>query len=1455
VFDRQVDLKLAVHGRARPEDVLISYESGATVADVASALQAMRPSEAPAGPVTLAVPVGDHWRAVPAGSPMAGAGIVSGMSITLQPYAEGAPASAGPGASARLTVLRGPDAGQEYLLPAGETVIGRASRCDVRLRDLLVSKRHAVVVVGDEIEIRDLNSSNGVEVDGVAVAHAVINEFTVVMLGDTEFRVARCGGSQAEASSPVVTVVRSPVLEPVFAGLSEELPTPPGRENRLAVPWLSILVPILLGGVLWFFSRQLLAVLFLALSPLFLVAAVLESWMSARRSFRKAAEAYRGRVRELHDRAVAGQRAERAARLGEHPSATDASHAALDRSPLLWSRRPGHPRFLNARLGLATRPSRSRWTIAPGGSGDPGLTAETAATLAGLSEIGGLPLAVALPEISGLGVCGTGRHDVIRGLLVQVLALHAPGEVRVVALAPASAAAEWNWLRWVPHTVGRTPAPTVLGADSSSCEMVVVHLEQLIEDRRADREAEHLPAVVVVVDDGAPVDRGRLLAAVSRGGAVGVHLIWTAGPRTRLPAACRQFLDLSGGRAVPGDTRSAGVDGGGRAVFGDTRSGEKVTGVEVEGVTADAAEAFARRLAPLVEADEFDDGQEELPRTAPYLDQPGIRDLLDGEALAERWVESGSLAGQGPRRRAGGLRALVGVLPGSSFSLDLREHGPHALVGGTTGSGKSAFLQSWIIGLALGYSPQRVTFLLVDYKGGTAFKGCEQLPHTVGLVTDLDGHLVNRALTSLKAELRLRESLLNETGFPDLAEMERAGHPRTPPSLVIVVDEFATLVQEVPEFIDGVIDVAQRGRSLGLHLILATQRPAGVIKDNLRANTNLRVALRMADDEDSVDVIGSTVASRFPLGLPGRAVAKIGAGRTTVFQALYAAGRTSDTPPAPKVTIAPLGFGAIVAWQPPEDTETPVRDGDTDIVRLVDAVRATAEKLGLPQPRRPWLPPLTPLLDLADPDPAPGLLPFGVLDLPEQQTREVAAYTPDRDGTMLVVGTGGSGKSATLRSLAVAAGRAAAAGQDHWQVYALDLGGGGLAPLAVLPHVGAVIAAGDHERTVRLLGHLRDTVDERSRRWAACQAGTIAEYRDRAGHPAEPRILLLLDNLGAFRASYENDRLLDVLHSVAQDGRQVGVHVVVTADRPGVAPPALTSTSQRQLVLRLAQEHDLAMAGLRPDSFGRDPIPGRGFLGGHETQVAVPGHSSSLAEQSSVLQRLAGQWRASGLAAAPPIGTLPLRVTLDELPVLCDDLPVLGLCDDTLAPIGFSPAEPLVLAGPPQSGRSSVLAALVRSIRRADPGLPMIHIGRRRSLALSIADWTATASGDDDVIELARDWCDRATAGERFGVIVEGIPDYLSTGAESYLQDLVTACARAGNCVVAEGDTSQLGSSWPLLQAVKVARHGIILQPDQSDGDAVLRTDLPRVSRGEFPPGRGLYVRSGRAVRVQVALP
>ena len=267
--------------------------------------------------------------------------------------------------------------------------------------------------------------------------------------------------------------------------------------------------------------------------------------------------------------------------------------------------------------------------------------------------------------------------------------------------------------------------------------------------------------------------------------------------------------------------------------------------------------ASAASWTPIVPVDDVSD----IPTSVSLVNLIDADLLAQPDSVTERWRKNDSIIDRATgrtatRRRAGTLRALVGQGADGVMHLDLRTQGPHALVGGTTGAGKSEFLQAWVLGMAAEYSPDRVTFLFVDYKGGSAFADCVELPHCVGLVTDLTPHLVRRALTSLRAELRHREQLLNRKKAKDLLELEKRGDPDAPPSLVIVVDEFAALVSEVPEFVDGVVDVAQRGRSLGLHLILATQRPAGVIRDNLRANTNLRIALRMADESDSHDVVG-----------------------------------------------------------------------------------------------------------------------------------------------------------------------------------------------------------------------------------------------------------------------------------------------------------------------------------------------------------------------------------------------------------------------------------------------------------------------------------------------------------------------------------------------------------------------------------------------------------------------
>ena len=673
----------------------------------------------------------------------------------------------------------------------------------------------------------------------------------------------------------------------------------------------------------------------------------------------------------------------------------------------------------------------------------------------------------------------------------------------------------------------------------------------------------------------------------------------------------------------------------------------------------------------------------------------------------------------------------------------------------------------------------------------------------------------------------------------------------------------------MPEFVDGVVDIAQRGRSLGLHLVLATQNPGQSIKDNLRANTNLRIALRMADPEHSTDVIGTPQAALFDPALPGRGVVKTGAGRLTPFQTGYVGGHTSERPPPSVIVIEELQLGDRTEWEAPPETIVEERDdGPNDLRRLVRSVRAAYEnafavtkngKREIAYPRRPWLDELANVYDLAK---APQSrndteFLFATMDDPEQQRQIPAAFVPDRDGNMAIFGTGGSGKSTVLRTLAVLAGLSTRGGPCH--VYGLDFGTRALQMLDPFAHVGSIVSGDDTERVQRLLGFLRDTIDERARRYAAVNASSIVDYRKLADAPDEPRILLLVDAVGTFRDEYEvgpNSRWYDLFQNIAAEGRQVGVHVVVTADRPNAVSSALSSVVQRRLTLRLASENDYMSLGVDADAFTAESPPGRGVLDGKDVQVIVLGGTANTAHQSAAIEQLAKQLReaSEGRAPAPPIDKLADRVLLSELPAEVNGLPPAGVSYDTLQPIGFALDDTLVVAGPPQSGRTSVMAALVQSLARTGRG-NLVYFGPGRSALATATAWRQEARADDDTVALARELTATITGSVKpDAIVIEDFTSLSNYEVTDALETLLTVCRREGVMVLADGDTSSFSAS-ALNRSLTNLRHGIVLQPDQFDGENLLKTPLPRIVRAEFPPGRGFYIRGGNTWRLQCALP
>lgn len=1455
-------LKLTLVSGTAAADVVVTVDGRATVAEVAERLRVSQPgasSAATAGPtLCLRVAPGTTLeRVVPPATPMTDAGIRSGDRIVLT---NADPGIATRAAVATLRVVAGADAGKSFGLPAGTTLVGRDRSCEIRLTDPLVSKRHVKVNVTDMVEVIDDDSANGTQVGPEFVQRSVVRPTDVVRIGDTEFTITlhQMPGGIERATTHAIEFNRSPRLDPTYAGIELIAPEPPQRPQPQRFPLITMVAPLLMGAIMYAVTKNALSILFVALSPIMIAGSFFENRWSTARALAQATAQFRAGLRDLAVQLQYALEVERTQRRREHPSVDEVAGAVDALTPLVWTRRPAHASFLDVRLGLGTMPTRSSIKLPTTNNTMPELWRELHDVAGQFATVDRVPVVASLRECGNIGVAGpaVAAHPVACGVVSQLTGLHSPAELVLAALTTPLSAARWEWVKWLPHA-GSDHSPLKcehLAASSAAGAVLLAALEDLVAVRSATDERygrRVLPAVALLVEDDAagPV-RARLVALAERGPAVGVHLLWFAPTLERIPAPCRAYVEV--------DPNT----GAGTAGFVD--GGVAVERLELEPFDPARAHALARRLAPVVDSGAPLEDASDLPGSVSFLTLTGPEPADQVDDIVARWVGSNSLPAATPRRlkRDNTLRALVGQSGAGRFYLDLREQGPHALVGGTTGAGKSEFLQTWILGMAAAHSPKRVTFLFVDYKGGAAFEDFKDLPHNVGLFTDLSPHLVRRALGSLNAELTRREHVLNAKRAKDLLELERRGDPDAPPSLVIIVDEFAALVTEVPEFVDGVVNVAQRGRSLGLHLILATQRPAGVIKENLRANTNLRVALRMADEDDSTDVLGTPQAGTIDPSLPGRGIAKTGPGRLTSFQTAYVGGRTSATPQPPSIDVHELPFGVGTAWDVPEVSYAPVADpGPTDIRRVVANIAAATRKLELPPPTRPWLPELDRCYRLED---LPSRrtdaeLVFGVIDLPKQQVQEPVAFLPDRDGNMAVYGTGGSGKSTFLRTMAVAAGLAPARG-GPCHVYALDFGSRMLTMLERLPHVGAVVTPDDTERTARLVKMLRAAIDERTERYSAIEASTIQEYRDRSGNHSEPRLLLLIDNFGAFRQLYEmgkQSRVFETVESIAADGRGVGVHVVSTADQAAAFTADMNSVTQCHLALRLSADIDHSVLGVPLDLFDERTPPGRGYMNGSEIQVGVVGGDPNNAKQAGAIAKLSAAMGRAGVAPALRIARLSERVTLTSLPPAREGAPWLGTWDETLEPLAFEPNGAFLVTGPSQSGRTTTVRTMVMGLRMSRPHTRLVLFGPKRSELADAVAWERHAFAPGEQAEVALKLAGEITSespdvGEVV-VVLEGLADLNDSMAQDELLELVRACRLHGHFVLAEGEISTVQHRSGLVGAVKANKYGIAMQPEQQDGDAAFDIDFPRVARADFPVGRGIFVRSGRTYRVQVA--
>jgi S-DNA-T family DNA segregation ATPase FtsK/SpoIIIE len=1353
----------------------------------------------------------------------------------------------------RLVVAGGFEAGATAGLDAmsvatAGVTIGRSKDADLRVGDPTVSSLHARVSGSPgAFVVEDLGSSNGTFVNGVPVAGQVaVDVGDIIEVGDVALRIAP--PAQLPPAPALrdgrLQFTRGPRVSHASATTVFDVPAPPEQPAKRRFALSTALVPLAIAPVMAAITHQVSYLALAALSPLMAVASVVEDRRHGRKDHAEHVETFRRAVRAASTSMAGSVQDETVARWAAFPDPADIVRRATGPAPDLWERRLTDADALELRVGWGDLPASARWAMREGG--DDALREEASGELGQYGVVRSAPATVALRTTPVVGITGTADDvdETARWLVVQAATLHSPRDLTVVVAVSDARADAWEWAAWLPHCRDAAAwdgsfAPVAAGADEAL--RCVGALNDLVTRRmqRDDRQAGPvtMPAVLAVIDHQARIPAPLVTDLLERGPAAGVHVLWLGDTRSSLPGETSAIVD------VRDRTVSVTTVAGGAGLDDAMR----------DRCPAHVVAAVATALAGVRDASARSSARGDLPASVSLS---AVLGGIDADRVVTAWT-----------RQHHDLDAPLGLGEQGVTGIDLRHDGPHGLLGGTTGAGKSELLQTMIASLAARHPPTRLTFLLVDYKGGAAFKDCVRLPHVVGFVTDLGGALVHRALVSLGAEVQRRERLLAEAGAKDLLDMERIAPDRAPASLVVVIDEFATLAKELPDFVDGVVNVAQRGRSLGVHLVLATQRPAGVINDNIRANTNLRIALRMNDEPDSRDVIGIPDAAQLPRSIPGRAYVRTGAGELALVQVAFAGARTASGAPGAGdgvVSVAELRRGRVLR---PERAAQPERaaESDTDLERVVTAAVDAAGTLSLPPPVAPWLPPLDATVrldDLAAID--DGGAAIGLLDYPAQQRQVPYAVDFDTDGGLLVLGASGAGKTTLLRTLAVALARQHSPGELH--VYALDFASRGLRALASLPHCGGVVMGDEIDRVERVFATLRRSVEERRQRFMETGATSVGEYRKLTRNAsAMARIVVLLDGYSGFASAFEkidHGALVDELPRLVGDGQALGIHVVVTANRRNSLPPGLASLIPTSIVLRLADADDYAAAGVDPRiAKGTAFPPGRGFLAGSTTefQCAIVGaDAGGEAQQAAVTAaaaELAARWPGE---QAPAVATLPDTVSRADLRGLSRALrPVIGIGERELAPVAIDLDEGhLLVAGPIRSGKSGALATVAAGLREADAELRLVLLAPRRSPLTTLDLWSAAARTAADITAVCAELEQTAddSGAQMTVVVVDDGQELFDTAAAESLETMVRRGRDAKLRLVVGCDVgAALRAYGGWMAELKKDRQGLLLQPDpDTDGD-LFGLRLPRLRRN--PPGRGYLITRLGAEPVQVSQP
>ncbi|MGK5530589.1 type VII secretion protein EccCa [Streptomyces sp. URMC 129] len=1300
------------------------------------------------------------------------------------------------------------------------------------------------------------------------------------------------GGSAAASLLPMAGVMGSVVMMTVLRG------------SQFAAIGALVLVAAVLGGVGLLFSQRGRA-------------------LRARRTQR---ERYLEYLEELREELSAEDRERRAAARVLDP-APEALYDLVDDPARRWERRRGDRDFLRVRVATGQVPVRVL-TLEQRGSTvltppDRFMLNEAAGLRERFSSAPEMPLTVPLDRAGDVSVIGE-RADVlrvVRTLATQAAVAHAPEDVAFALACGEDRLADWEWVKWLPHVLdaeawdgpvnARRIAPDLAALGRGLGPELRERAAYAAEVRRglAGREALRLAKRLLVISDG----YGRTAAELPRPDEavplpdMGVTVVHLLAERVHEPGQVSLRLTVAGDGLTVEDVR------------GET---PVVLRGALDEVTAAGAAGLARMLAPLRLSPESVAVGAPLSGPVDFAEQLGVEDpaALDLDRL---WA---------PRRgHQSFLRVPIGLGDDRQpVLLDLKEPaelgmGPHGLCVGATGSGKSELLRTLVLGLVATHPPEDLAMVLVDYKGGATFAPFASLPHVAGVITNLENRagLVERVHTSLAGEVKRRQRVLKDAGnIADISTYAtaRAERPELPPlpHLFVVIDEFGELLTAKPDFIDLLLSIGRIGRSIGVHLLLSSQRIEGGRLKGLDTYLSYRLGLRTFSPEESRTVLNTPDAFHLP-PIPGFGYLKVDTSAYDRFKASYVSGpyrgpaRPEAEAAARRPTALPYpAYNSLGGDDDPADGETdpapaaaPARRtaGPTLLSTVVEQLTAAA-----PPVARIWLPPLPGAVALdtvAGPlettgrngvrltrAPGPGRpmrVALGLLDDPARQWQgQWVLDLTVAGGHAAVIGGPASGKTNLLRTLILSL--ALTHTPREAGIYCLDLVGGGLAAMAGLPHVGGVAGRADRERAARTVEEIRAmlaTREELFRRHGIDSVDHLRRLRAGGGLPelGSTDVVLVIDGFGELRDGF--DELDDGVTDLLRRGGGYGIHVVAAMTRWNDVRIASQSAFGTRVELRLNDPGDSGVDRRLAETLSPDE-PGRVLTGtklfAHAALPRIDGRATADDLGTAVETAVRAVRAAWSGPQAPPVRVLPPRLTRRRLPDRAAEpkrVPI-GLDQNALRPVLldlFRHDQHLLILGDSECGKTNLLKLIARGLteRYDDEELVFAVMDPRRGLhsvvpepyrggyahnarlaqALSagIAGVLERRMPDDSVPPEVLAAGAAAPAGPRIVVLVDDY-DILTTARQQPLDPFLPYVASAQDIGLHFVVTRRVaGSSRAMYEPFLTALRESGTSALVMTGERAEGQLFPGVYAAARPAGRGTFIRRGEPHRlIQTAL-